>query len=174
MACNIIQGRQIDCRDSVGGVPEVYLTEFVNVPQGNITSSSGTISAATCSSGKRFFTYQLEKENAQFDAKDMISVENGSLYSEQTLTFTLKKMSASLRNNLRTLAQNRLHIIVKDGNGTYWWMGQVNGADLTTSDGSTGKALGDMNGYTLTFTAKEPDAPNTVSAAIVAALQIGS
>lgn len=174
MACPIIQGYEIACRDSVGGVPEVYLTEYVNVPQANYTASSGTISAATCSAGKRFFTIQLEKENAQYDVKDIVSVENGTLYSEQTLTFTMKKMSASLRNMLRTIAQNRLHIIVKDGNGTYWWMGLVNGADLTTNDGTTGKALGDMNGYTLTFTAKEPDAPNTVSAAIVASLQIGS
>jgi len=174
MACNIVQGRQIDCRDSVGGVLEVYLTEFTNVPQSNITDSSGVITAATCSSGKRFFTYQLEKENGSFTAKEMISVENGTVYSEQTLTFTLKKMSASLRNNIRTLAQNRLHIIIKDGNGLYWWMGQVNGADLTAADGATGKSLGDMNGYSLTFTGKEPNAPNTVSAAIVALLQIGS
>lgn len=174
MACNIVQGREIDCRDSVGGILEVYLTEFTNVPQANITASSGVITAATCSAGKRFFTYQLEKENASLTKKEMISVENGTLYSEQTLTFTLKKMSASLRNNIRTLAQNRLHVIVKDANNTYWWLGQVNGVDLTAADGTSGKAMGDMNGYTLTFTGKEPNAPNTVSSAIVAALQIGS
>jgi len=34
--------------------------------------------------------------------------------------------------------------------------------------------MGDMNGYSLTFVGKEPNAMNTVSAAIVAALQIGS
>ena len=174
MACAIVQGREIDCRDSVGGVLEVYLTEFTNVTQTNITSSSGVVTAATCSSGKRFFTYQLEKENATFMAKDTVSVENGTFYNETTLTFSLKKMSASLRNNIRTLAQNRLHIIIKDANGVYWWMGQTNGADLITAEGTTGKAMGDMNGYTLSFTGKEPQAPNTVSAAIVATLQIGS
>ena len=107
-------------------------------------------------------------------AKDTVSVENGTFYNETTLTFSLKKMSASLRNNIRTLAQNRLHIIIKDANGVYWWMGQTNGADLITAEGTTGKAMGDMNGYTLSFTGKEPQAPNTVSAAIVATLQIGS
>ena len=174
MACNIVQGNEIDCRDSVGGILEVYLTEFANVTQANITSASGVITAATCSTGKRFFTYQLEKENGMIDSKEMISVANGTLYNETTLTFTIKKMSASHRNNIRTLAQNRLHIIVKDANGIYWWLGHVNGADLTAADGATGKAMGDMNGYTLTFTAKEPNALETVSAAIVAALQIGS
>lgn len=174
MACNIVQGNEIDCRDSVGGISEIYLTEFDNVPQANITASSGVITAATCSTGKRFFTYKLEKENASLTSKEMISVENGTLYNEQGLTFTIKKMSASHRNNIRTLAQNRLHIIVKDSNGTYWWLGKVNGVDLTGAEGASGKAFGDMNGYKLTFTGKEPDAMNTVSASIVASLQVGS
>lgn len=172
MPCLIVQGSTIDCKDSVGGVAEIYLTEFSNVPQANITASSGTISAATCSTGKRFFKYELEKENSQFDPGLISSTENGTTFSESTLTFTMKKMSASTWNNLLTLAYNRLHIIVKDGNGLYWWMGKVNGADLTTAPGTTGKALGDMNGNTLTFVSKEPLPPHTVSAAIVAALQI--
>ena len=54
MACTIIQGETIDCRDSVGGIKEIYLTEFANVPQGNITATSGTITAMTCSSTKNF------------------------------------------------------------------------------------------------------------------------
>jgi len=174
MSCNIVQGNEIDCRDSVGGVLEVYLTEFDNVTQANITASSGVITAATCSSGKRFFTYKLEKENASLVSKEVISVENGTLFNESTLTFTMKKMTASHRNNIRTLAQNRLHVIVKDANSIYWWLGKTNGADLTAADGATGKAMGDMNGYTLTFMAKEPDALYTVSSAIVATLAIGS
>lgn len=174
MACPIVQGREIECRDSVGGTTEVILTEFVNVPQANITASSGVISAATCSSGKRFFTIQLEKENAQFDTNIIVSVENGTTMVESTLTLSLKKMTASQKNMLLTLAYNRLHIVVKDGNGNRWWMGRQNGADLTSANGSTGKALGDMNGETLTFVSKEPLPPETVSAAIYASLQIGS
>lgn len=175
MACPIVQGREILCRDAAGGVQEVYITEYDNVPQANITASSGVITAATCASGKRFFTYKLEKENAQFDQKIIPSVENGTTYVESTLTLNLKGMSAALKNNLLTLAYNRLHIIVKDQQlvNVNHWMGQVNGADLTAADGSTGKAFGDMNGFSLTFVSKEPLA-NTVSSTIVSALQIGS
>lgn len=174
MPCLIVQGGEIACRDSVGGSLEIYLTEFTNVPQANITASSGVVTAATCSAGKRFFTYQLEKENASFTQNQTQSVENGTSFSEMTLEFTMKKMSASLRNNLLTLAYNRLHIIVKDANGVYHWMGQTNGADLMSANGATGKAMGDLNGYTLTFNAKEPVLANTVSEAIVATLAIGS
>src|SRR5688572_7889236 len=120
MSCPIVQGREILCRDSVGGVFEFTATEFVNVPQANNTASSGVITAASCSSGKRFFTYQCEKENAQFDSKIIVSVENGTRYCESTLTVSFKKMSAALKNNLLTLAANRLHINVKDNNNTIW------------------------------------------------------
>jgi len=173
MACNIVQGDSIDCRDSVGGLGlSLLIGEYGNVPQANITASSGVISAMTCSSGKRLFKYELDKENATFTDSVMVSVENGTTHSEQTLTFTIKKMSASHRNNLLTLAYNRLMIVVKDANGINHVMGQVNGADLTGNEGTSGKALGDMNGYTLTFTAKEPVPANTISDAIYATLQI--
>lgn len=174
MACNIVQGREILCRDSAGGVAEIYLTEFDNVPQANITASSGVITAASCSSGKRFFTYVLEKENAQFD-QNIISDPAGGTYVESTLTVDLRGMSAALKNNLLTLAYNRLHVIVKDNQLTnvYHWMGATNGADMTGAQGSTGKAFADLNKYTLTFMSKESVA-YTTSSSIVQSLQIGS
>jgi len=61
MPCIIINGVEIDCADAIGGVAEIYLTEYTNVPQGNITAASGVITAMTCSSGKKFWTFQLEK-----------------------------------------------------------------------------------------------------------------
>lgn len=171
--CTIINGREIDCRDSVGGIAEVYITEYRNVPQANITASSGTITAMSCSSGKKFFTFQLEKENAQFTETEQNSVENGTLFYESTLNFTIKKMSAANRNALNILAKNRLMVIVKDNNGLIYLMGQVNGADKVGENSATsGKAFGDMNGYTLTFTAKEPNPVNTLSQAILSTLLV--
>lgn len=167
MACTIIEGRQIDCRDSIGGVAEIYVAEFTNVPQANITASSGSITALSCLAGKKFFTYQMEKENASFEEKVVSSRENGTLYYEQTLTFNFKKQSAALRNDLHILAQNRLMFIVKDNNGLFRLMGQVNGADIGDSSASTGKAFGDLNGYTLTFTAMEKEPASYVSQALV-------
>lgn len=174
MACPIVQGREILCRDGAGGVAEIYLTEFDNVPQANITASSGVITAATCSSGKRFYTYILEKENAQFDS-NIVSAPEGGTYIESTLTFDLRGMSTALKNNLLTLAYNRLHVIVKDNQATpvYHWMGATNGADMTGAAGSTGKAFADLNKYTLTIISKEL-VHHTVSAAIVQSLQVGS
>lgn len=172
MACTIINGREIDCRDSLGGVAEIYITEWANVPQANITASSGVITAMSCSSGKKFFTFQLEKENGMFTDKPVVSVENGTLYYEQSVTFSVKKRSSAFNNALNILAKNRLMVIVKDSNGLISLIGQVNGADLTESDSTTGKAFGDMNGYNLTITAKEPAPANSLNQTILNTLLV--
>ena len=170
--CIIINGNEFDCADAVGGVAEIYITEFANVPQANITATSGTITAMTCSSGKKFWTFQVEKENAQFTQTGQRSVENGTLFYDQSATLTLKKMTAAKRNALHILAKNRLMVIVKDNNGTYQLLGQVNGADLTGNEGTTGKAFGDMSGYTLTITGKEKDPANFVTASLLTTLTV--
>lgn len=154
MACNIVEGYAIACRDSIGGIKTVFATEFENVQ--SFTESSGVATAVTVIGGAKFWSYNLEKENAEMTENETGSVENGTLFWEQTLTFTLKKLTAAQRNNMKILAQNRLVIIVLDNNGLYWVLGRHNGMDkVGTNDAKSGKALGDMSGYTLSFTGKE-------------------
>lgn len=155
MACEIVQGSEINCRDSVGGVKEVYIANFSNVQ--STTTSSGVCTNITMAGSTKFYTFQLEKENATYTNNAVTSVENGSLYYESTLTFTMKKMSASQKNSVKILAQSRLMIIVLDNNGTYWLMGETRGVDLTESTMASGQAFGDLSGSTVTFTGKEVD-----------------
>jgi hypothetical protein len=156
MSCTIINGREIDCRDSAGGIEEVYITEWSNIA--SITETSGVVTSISMNSGKKFFTFQLEKENGMFDETEQNSVENGSLFYEGVLSFTTKKMTAAARNAFNILAKNRLMIIFKDRNGAYWLLGRYGAADkVGENKASTGKAFGDLNGYTLTFTTKEKE-----------------
>lgn len=170
MACTIIEGREIDCADSAGGVAELYVAEYDNVQQAAIIASSGTITSMNCLPGKRFYTYQMEKGNAQFDEKTVRSVENGTTFHEQTLTFNMKKLSARMRNDIYILAQKRTLWIVKDNNGIIKLLGQVGGMDLTEATASTGKAFGDLNGATLTFAGMEKEPANVLSQAILTTL----
>jgi predicted aspartyl protease len=154
----------------VGGISEIYLTEIEN--KATLTAVSGVITAFTLSSGKKFWTFKLEKENAEFTEKIVPSVENGTVYYEQEVKFSMKQLSASNRNNIRQIVQNRLFIIVKDNNGVYWLLGEVNGCDLGASDGKTGKAMGDLNGYSLTFMGKEPAPAQQVTGTLLATLTV--
>ena len=170
MACNIVQGSEIQCRDAVGGVIEAYIAKYEDLL--SVTSSSGVITAITMNVGKKFYTFQLEKENAQYDNNATTSVENGTTFWESTLVFTMKKMSASQKNSVKTLVQSRLVVIVKDANGIYWLMGETRGADVTTLTMTSGKAMGDLSGSTVTVTGKEPDFDKQVTSSLITALLI--
>ena len=168
MACTeILQGYEHDCLSSVGGVEELYVTEFVNVPQANITATSGTISALSTNPSEKFYTLQVGKNNASVEQKIISSPENGTQYYEQTVTFNLKKMTAALRYTVKSLANNRLMIIYKDRNGVIWLLGQTTGMDAGEINGTSGQQFGDLNGYTLTFTGMEPDHASTLSQSLL-------
>ena len=85
MPCLLTEGISLDCRQGAGGLDKIYLTEWANVA--SITSASGTISAIGMSSGKKFWEVQLEMEDAQFNEDATVSIENGTTFYEQTLTF---------------------------------------------------------------------------------------
>ena len=83
------------------------------------------------------------------------SRENGTTFVEQTLTIQLKKQDAATHKTVKLLAYGRPHIVVKTRNNQYFLMGLERGADLTAGTISSGVQLGDMSGYSLTFTAQE-------------------
>jgi hypothetical protein len=168
MACTIYQDSLLDCVDGVSGIKEIYLTEHANIL--SVTSTSGVVSAISKSSGKKFWVYQLENENADWKESQKKAVENGTNFYEQTLSFTIKKMTASNRNNLKVVSQNRLMIIILDNNGLYWLLGETRAMHLTANEAGSGKAMGDLNGYTLTFMGKEPAPAQTVTSSIISAL----
>jgi hypothetical protein len=168
MACNIIEDYLLDCADSVAGVKKVYWTEFANVT--SVTSSSGTVTAITKSSGKKFWVIELEDENAEFKVSHKRNVENGTLHYEATLSFTMKKMSAKNRNNIRLAIQNKLMVIVEDNNGKYWLVGETRSMRITGVEAQSGKKFDDLNGYTVTLMAKEINDVQEVSSGIISGL----
>lgn len=164
MPCSIVQGYEIACRDSTGGIESIYIAEFSNVQ--SYTASSGVITAITMVPGKKFYTFQLEKENATYTNDLVGSLENGTTFYNSSLVFTMKKMSASMKNAIKVLGQARLVVIVKDNNGTYFVMGLTRGADALDIKMTSGKAFGDMNGSTVTIVGKEPDFDYTYTGSI--------
>lgn len=161
-------GIHIRLQDSVGGVNKIFVTELAN--KASITSASGTITAFTLSAGKKFWTYELMKETASLTENIVTSDTNGTVFYEQDLTFTIRKMQASLSQEIKLLAQNRLMVIVLDRNGKYFLIGQNNGLEMQASSGATGTAFGDMNGYTLAFKGKEESPMNEVASNLIAGL----
>ena len=157
MACDLTLGRKEPCKDVVGGLRAVYFTDFgdygtVTQTDDEITDMSGTFTA---------FKYEL-KGNSSFEQAITSSRENGTTFFEQTLNLTLKKLSKEDNKELKLLAFGRPHVAVEDYNGNVFVMGLEHGAEVTGGSISTGAAMGDLSGYTLTLAASELKPANFV------------
>jgi len=168
MACALTQGYTLDCRDSLGGVVEVYFTEAANVTAS--TEASGVITALTKATGKRFWKYELVKDTSMMNQTLTASVANGSVFYAQELQIVLNKLQTNTRNEILLLAQNSLVAVVKDSNGLYWYLGKTRGIDITAGTAGTGTAQGDRSGFTLTFTGSEPALAPSVAQSVYSVL----
>ena len=158
MSCTLTLGRKEPCKDSIGGLKAVYFTDFgdygtVTETDDEITDLSGVFTA---------FKYEL-KGNSSFEQAITSSRENGTTFFDQTLTLTLKKLSKEDNKELKLLAYGRPHIAVEDYNGNVFVMGLENGAEVTGGSISTGAAMADLSGYTLTLNGQETKPANFVA-----------
>ena len=104
MACALTQGYTLDCRDSLGGITEVYFIEAGNVS--SITEASGVVSAIVKGSGKVFRKYELVPGTSSLTENINASVVNGTVFYAQELSIVLNKLQANTRNEILLLAQN--------------------------------------------------------------------
>lgn len=172
MACALTQGYTLDCRDSLGGITEVYFIESGNVS--SITEASGVVTAIVKGSGKVFRKYELVPGTSALTENINGNVQNGTVFYAQELSIVLNKLQANTRNEILLLAQNNLKVVVGDNNGKYWYLGKVHSLQLTGGSGATGTAQGDRSGYTLTFTGSEGALAPEVSSGIIAGLTSAS
>ena len=167
MACNLTTGFAVGCNDSIGGVAEFWIanmpTDFAAATDGSgeVTGLSGT--------GLEYFKFECT--NAQGASSLMndnptVNDANGTSFFDQTATYVLNKMEKAKRNEVKMIARAKMSIIILDNNGTYWLMGETNGVRLVSGDNGTGTALGDRNGYSLSFQAQEPEPMPIVTATI--------
>lgn len=169
MACQIIAGYTIDCTDAVGGIDAVYFAELANM---TVADASGTVTGITKATGKRFFKFEVPtRSTATASSNIEKSIENGSLFFKQVVSFPVNKRDATTRNIITTLAKNKLLVVTKDKDGTYRMYGKAYGLFMVASTGTTGAAAGDANGYVLNFEGDEREDFFVVTQAIGDALE---
>jgi hypothetical protein len=166
MACAITHGRIEPCKDSLGGLRNVY---FINE---DITANyiyketilgSGIYVADTDFSEsidyvnfvEKLYKFELKSNENVYDQEIVSSRENGTTFFRQTLTIKLKKQDIATHNAVKTLAYAKPRILVENNEGQFFLVGLLRGCDLTAGSINNGGALGDFSGYSLTFQAEE-------------------
>jgi hypothetical protein len=150
MACNLSQGRQEVCKESIGGLQGVY---FINYTTASFTKdANGQVTALP--SGSTVYYYQLKGSSAYTETVTT-SRNNGTTFFSQALTLNLKKLTNEMTTQLKLMAYSRPQVILWTNNGDALLVGEQLGADLTGGTIQTGGALGDLYGYSATFTGME-------------------
>ena len=156
MSCTLTAGRLTPCKDSLGGIKNLYLVDFgldftINeAGSDEITDIDGTFSYAK---------YEV-KGDASMESTLNSSRENGTTFFEQNITANLRKLSKEDNKELKLMAWGRPHVLVQTRDDKFFWVGVENGAEVTGGTAVTGTAMGDLQGYTLTLQAMERFYPN--------------
>jgi len=169
MACALTQGYALDCKDSSGGIVEVYFMAKAGAT--SIAEASGVVTGITKAVGHRFWKYELPKETGSFKETLTVSVANGSVFYASELQVVINKLSVAVRNEMKLLAQQTLVAVVKDNNNLFWMLGTERGVDLVSAESGSGTAYGDRSGSTLTFNGSEPSPMRQVNSSVASALE---
>ena len=170
MSCAIQAGYAIGCVDSVGGIKAIYLITYDEIA--SMTDASGIVTGITKDSGKRFWKFELpSRSSANATSNPVGSIENGTLFYQQQLTFPINKRDATTRNIVATLVKNRVIAVTEDKDGVFRMYGKSNGLFSGASTGQTGTAAGDANGYTIVLEGDEKEDFFAVQADVAATLE---
>ena len=173
MSCELTTGRLKPCKDAVGGIRKIHFVDFGDLGDvtlasdsdstnpDNVTDIGGAAGVLT------YHTYDV-KGNSSLETNIQSSLENGTTFFEQVLNITLHKLSKEDNKELKLMAYGRPHVFVETFDGSLLLVGREHGAEVTGGTAVTGTAMGDLQGYTLTFTANEVTMPNFVDGATAA------
>ena len=163
MSCDIANGRLEACKDSVSGLDAIYIINYGDYNPdpvslgGNVTySATAGLEDVITEIGSVATVYKFELKGANsFEQTIQTSRDNGTTFFEQALTIQLKKQDAATHKTIKLLAYGRPHIIVRTRGNQFFIAGLQRGCDVTAGTVSSGTAMGDFNGYNLTFTGME-------------------
>ena len=176
MSCDIANGRVEACKDAISGLLNIYFINYGDLPVP--TASNPTYDATNTDvietwvpdAQLSLYKYELKGANG-FEQTIQTSRDNGTTFFEQVLTVQLKKQDIATHKNVKMLAYGRPRIVIETRDHQYFLAGLDQGCDLTAGTVSSGLAMGDFNGYNLTFSAMEKIPANFLECTTEAGLQ---
>ena len=173
MSCDITNGRIEQCKDSVSGLKAIYFINYDDLDSDNVNynaTDTDVIDTWVPGAPLSMYKYELKSTANSFTTTINSSRDNGTTFFEQTLVANLKRQDFAAHKNVKLLAYGRPRIVVRTMTDQFFIMGLDQGADVSAGEISSGAALGDFNGYSLTFTAQEELPANFINVTTEAAL----
>lgn len=147
MACDLTSGISGVCKNSLGGIKNAYLFNFVDNP---FTVADG-VATAINALVTEVYQYEIDGDVHGLTEEFTSDRGTGTSVNTQTTTLVLKKIDSTKSNELNNLVYGKTVAVLEDRNGEFVAVGVDDGVDFSISS-TTGQAKTDLNGYTLTGT----------------------
>jgi hypothetical protein len=169
MICKLTNGIKLKDCDTPGGVSESY---FINVEDvDTLTVTDFQVSDLTLKSSATAYKIAFEPQTSNFASNAVGSVENSSAAFEQTCEIKINKIDNNVLKQIDALTKGRHLVIIKKADGTYEMFFHEGGAKFVANY-STGTALEDASGVTLTATHRQTSNMLIVSETVMETLSI--
>lgn len=162
MPCSTLSGITLDyCREGRGGIEGLWVLDSADNAIVITGASGGEVAVTGINAGgsaldaglTAFSSYELYKELSNMSEAGTFEQTAGTGFQTATVNAVFLKMDGAVQDELNELAKSRrLCVIVKDGLGKYWLVGNDRGAFISGSSSETGTAWNDQNATTITFT----------------------
>lgn len=177
MACGNITlaGMAISCDSNVGGIKEVYITQYDNIDFDKMTETEGVITAIPFKEGAtaaKWYAYHFRRGTGNMASSLTSDESTGISFVTTTIDLVFGRMETKKRIEMSNLSKAQVSAIVRDSNGKYWLVGKSDYCSASTGTGNTGTAKSDENAYRLTLQTEDADYPFEISEAAVKALPI--
>jgi hypothetical protein len=151
--CFLTQGFTLQCNEGIGGVKEVFLSNWENFESGVVLTAGVVTTLPTAT----IYRYQPNRSTGALTMTPNQNLENGTLFFTQAVEFTLGKLDPDKHIEFNTLSKAKLAVFVRLYDDQILFVGRTDGGFLTAGTYQSGKAKGDMSGYMCTITAEEPE-----------------
>ena len=169
MPCKLTNGIRLKDCDTPGGVSESY---FINIEDvDTLTVTDFQVSDLTLKTDAKAYKIAFEPQTSNFSSNAVGSQENSSAAFEQTCEIKINKIDNNVLEQVDALTKGRHMVIVKKADNTYELYFHEGGAKFVANY-TTGTALEDASGVTLTATHRQPSNMLIVSATVIATLTI--
>lgn len=150
MSCELLSGYTKPNCSNRGGLKSITIINNDGVTF-SVNSGLATISTQT----KTAFKFELDINSGFANQTPTGSRDNNTTIYEQAVMAMLKSSDVDTDLQAQILSSGYFKIIATDRNGRNKIYGSENGMFVTTHEGVSGQAGGDMNGWTLNFTGQE-------------------
>lgn len=163
MACDIIKGRLLPCKDTRTGIKYIDIIPFASYTWGVSAQEVATFPAAITT----VFRFLLKATGNKFDENLTTNNDNRTSEIGQMLNLVIQKATKETEVELLALMHGRVIVMIHDFNGNVKVAGITNGLDGTTATYST-----DTNGYAVALEGKESNFAPFLSSSAQTALEV--